>query len=223
TERGIVGAHGYFTERAVDDEGDLILIPNAIREHAVLVEPLSVVEKAVENAFRMHPGQPETAIVLGAGTIGLLTAMVLRIRGVEVTVTSLEPPNSERAKLAEAAGANYRTKPEGQYDIAIEASGAHAAANLAIASLGSAGVLVLLGVTPALEVSVLQLILRNQVISGSVNAAPSDFLLAVEDLSAMPVAVLRSMIKREPFSAFRSTLLGPLRAAPKIVHVADSF
>jgi glucose 1-dehydrogenase len=223
TERGIVGAHGYFTELAVDEECDLIRIPDLVREHAVLVEPLSVVEKAVGNAFRMHPGQPETALVLGAGTIGLLAAMVLRIRGVDVTVTSLELPNSDRAKLVEAAGAAYRTQPDGQFDIVIEASGAHAAANLAIASLGSAGILVLLGVTPALEVSVLQLILRNQVISGSVNAAPSDFLLAVQDLRAMPVTVLRSMIERVPFSAFQSTLTGPLRAAPKVVHVADSF
>ena len=223
TERGIVGAHGYFTELAVDDECDLIRIPAAIREHAVLVEPLSVVEKAIGNAFRMHPTKPETALVLGAGAIGLLTAMALRIRGVQVTVTSLEPPDSERAKLAQAAGAIYRLQPHGEYDIVIEASGSHAAANLGIASLSSAGILVLLGVTPALEVPVLQLILRNQVISGSVNAAPSDFVLAVEDLSAMPVGVLRSMIEREPFAAFRSTLTGPLRAVPKIVHVADSF
>ena len=103
-ERGIVGAHGYFTELAVDRATDLVRIPENLSEHAVLIEPLSVVEKAVTNASRLHPGHPESALILGAGPVGLLAAMLLKIRGFSVDICSLEPANSGRACLAEAAG-----------------------------------------------------------------------------------------------------------------------
>jgi glucose 1-dehydrogenase len=219
TERGISGAHGYFTELAIDAESDLVRIPPEICEHAVLIEPLSVVEKAIGNAFRLHPGQPETALILGAGTVGLLAAMVLKARGVGVTVSSPEPPNSDRARLVEEGGSNYLNRPEGPYDIIIEAAGAVEAAGVALEVLGPSGVLVMLGVNKSVEVPMLRLIVRNQAIVGSVNAAPEDFELAVDDLTRMPPRILRLMLAREPFSTFRSTLTGPLRAAPKIVHV----
>jgi glucose 1-dehydrogenase len=220
TERGIIGAHGYFTELAVDMADDLVFVPPAIHQYAVLVEPLSVVEKALGNAFRLHPAVPINALVIGAGAVGLLTAMALRARGLAVTVCSLEPTDSHRARLARAAGAEYVTKPQTAYfDIVIEAAGASDAAATALAALAPAGVWIVLGVNRTVEVPMLQLILRNQVIAGSVNAAPSDFLAAVRDLAGFPVAVLDQMIVREPWENYRSTLVGPLAPVPKIVHV----
>lgn len=219
TERGILGAHGYFCELAVDAAADLVLVPTAVRDYAVLIEPLSVVEKAIGNAFRLHPGTPETALVIGAGAVGLLSAMALRARGLEVTVSSLEPRGSERARLAEAAGAQYETKPNGTFDIVIEAAGAPEAALTALEALGSAGVLVVLGVNRPVEVPMLQLIMRNQVVVGSVNAAPSDFTAAVRDLSGFSARVLERMIAREAWTSYRATLTGPLKDSPKIVHV----
>src|SRR5262249_39929154 len=47
TERGIIGAHGYFADMAVDQERDLVKIPSTLRQVAILVEPFSVVEKAI--------------------------------------------------------------------------------------------------------------------------------------------------------------------------------
>lgn len=219
TERGISGEHGYFTELAVDTESNLVRIPAALAEHAVLIEPLSVVEKAIETAFRLHPGQPESALILGAGTIGLLAAMTLAQTPVSVTVSSLEPAGSQRARLVEQTGAAYRTKPEGQFDLVIEAAGAPQAAASGLSALGAGGVLVILGASVNLEISTLQMIVRNQIVVGSVNAAPAHFRSAVNRLSRFPAAVLRSMIAREPASSYRSTLTGPLRPTPKIVHV----
>lgn len=221
TERGIIGAHGYFTELAVDTESDLVVIPPAIRNYAVLIEPLSVVEKAVGNALRLHPGDPRKALVLGAGAVGLLSAMALRARGLAVTLSSLEPPDSHRAALAFLAEAEYVTEPEGPFDIVIEAAGPAAAAHTALRVLAPAGVLVTLGVNQPVEIPMLQLVLKNQILAGSVNASPSDFLTAVEDLAAFPRAVLEQMIVREPWGSFRSTLTGPLRSAPKVVHVTE--
>jgi threonine dehydrogenase-like Zn-dependent dehydrogenase len=198
----------------------LVTVPVAYQEFAVLVEPLSVVEKAVSSAFRLHPGAPSTALVLGAGAVGLLSAMVLRNRGLDVTVLSLEPEDSERARLAREAGAEYVCSlADRVFDVVIEAAGAPAAALVALKAIGPAGVFVVLGVTESVEVPMLPLILRNQVVAGSVNAAPRDFIAAVEDLARFPAKVLSRMIAREPWDTFRSTLLGPLSGTPKVVHV----
>ena len=219
TERGIFGEHGYFTELAVDRAADLIRVPAAAAEFAVLVEPASVAEKAAETALRLHLGEPRTALILGAGTIGLLTAMVLRIRGIDVDIVSIEEPGSPRAKLAEAAGARYLTKPDRLVDIAIEAAGVSEAAASGLDALAPLGVLILLG---ALEwkstASLWRLIGGNQIIAGCVNASPSAFRQAVEDLPLMAADVLRSMIERRGFADFRQSFLGPGSAAPKIVH-----
>lgn len=216
TERGIAGAHGYFTELAVDSESDLVRVTG---EHAVLVEPLSVVEKAIAIAFRLHPGEPESALVLGAGTIGLLTAMALGLRGIATTICSLEPKGSERARLTEEIGARYMQESEGRYDMVIEAAGDVSAAVKGLQALAPSGIFVVLGVINPVELPMLQLVLGNQVIAGSVNASPAHFAAAVQDLAQFPAQVLRRMIHREPVSAFRSTLLGPPRPEPKIVHV----
>ena len=73
----------------------------------MLIEPLSVVEKAVDLAFHLHRGGAEQALVIGAGTIGLPAAMALRARGLAVTVQSIESAGSVRARLVEDSGAVY--------------------------------------------------------------------------------------------------------------------
>ena len=50
TERGIKGAHGYMTEFVVDDQRYMVKVPKELREVAVLLEPLTVAEKAAEQA-----------------------------------------------------------------------------------------------------------------------------------------------------------------------------
>ena len=222
SERGIVGAHGYFTELAVDSAADLVRIPAELTDVAVFVEPLSVVEKAIGTGIRLHPSTPETALVLGAGTVGLLAAMAARARGLTVMVASVEPSGSERARLVEHAGIEYRNNVEEcRFDIVIEAAGPAEAALAGLRALAPGGVLVILGVNDAVPIPLLQLILNNQVVVGSVNAAVSDFTAAVHDLQRFPAGMLRRMISRERWAAHRSTLLGPLRETPKVVHVVD--
>jgi threonine dehydrogenase-like Zn-dependent dehydrogenase len=80
-ERGIFGLNGYFSEYAVDDAVDLVHIPDELVDCAVLMEPLSVVEKAIERALRVHEQGCRTALVLGAGPIGLLAGLLLQLRG----------------------------------------------------------------------------------------------------------------------------------------------
>ena len=89
-ERGINLRHGYLTEYYVDDAEFIVKIPCELREVGVLLEPTTVVEKGIAQAYeiqrRLRVWRPRKAAVMGAGTIGLLATMALRLRGLDVTV-----------------------------------------------------------------------------------------------------------------------------------------
>lgn len=87
-ERGINLRHGYLTEYFVDEPEYIVKVPKALKHVAVLLEPTSVIEKGIIQAYeaqrRLKVWRPKRAAVLGAGTIGMLAAMSLRMRGLEV-------------------------------------------------------------------------------------------------------------------------------------------
>jgi threonine dehydrogenase-like Zn-dependent dehydrogenase len=89
-ERGINLRHGYLTEYYVDSADFIVKIPGGLRHVGVLLEPLTVVEKGITQAYeiqrRLRVWRPRRAAVMGAGTIGLLAALVLRLQGLDVTV-----------------------------------------------------------------------------------------------------------------------------------------
>lgn len=224
TERGIFDAHGYFTELAVDRQRDLVRLPVALADVAVLLEPLSVVEKAVETALRLHEGEPRNALVLGAGAIGILAALALQLRGIGVEVVSLEEETHPRIRLLTRAGVGYARRVGGAFDLVIEAAGSGEAVLAALPYLSPLGVLVLVGAMGAAgRISFIQMIVRNQKIAGVVNAGPQAFQAAVEDLGRMPRAILESMIERLPFEQYPATLEGPLGDRPKRVHRISEF
>jgi threonine dehydrogenase-like Zn-dependent dehydrogenase len=220
TERGIFGAHGYFSEFAVDSESDLVRTPAALADCAVLTEPLSVAEKAIETALRLHEPGPRTALVLGAGPIGMLAALVLRLRGLETAVHSLEPENHPRAKLLARAGVRWLASLSGvRADIVIEATGSAEAAFAGLRALGPLGVCGILSAPNAAgEVPFIDLLRHNQAVFGSVNASPQAFARAVEDLERLDRAVLSAMLHRVRFEDFRETISGPPAQAVKVVH-----
>src|SRR5215216_6180325 len=88
TERGIAGSHGFMTESIVEDVHWVVGVPHELAHIGILVEPLSVVEKAFRQANliqrRLSSWNPKTALVLGAGPIGLLGTLLVRSRGMEV-------------------------------------------------------------------------------------------------------------------------------------------
>ena len=102
-ERGINLRHGYLTEYYVDDPEYIVKVPDSLKDVGVLLEPTSVVEKGIEQAYeiqrRLKVWRPQRAAVAGAGPLGLLATLALRLRGLEVTTLArTEPPtlNSER-------------------------------------------------------------------------------------------------------------------------------
>jgi threonine dehydrogenase-like Zn-dependent dehydrogenase len=160
-ERGINLRHGYLSEAYVDDAAFLVPVPPLLQEVGVLLEPLSVSEKAIAQAFeiqrRMRVWRPRRAAVLGAGTIGLLAVLALRLRGLDVTCYSRRQAPYANSELVEALGARYVSSRDvplveaaerhGPFDLILEATGYSPLAFEAMQALGTNGVLVLASIT----------------------------------------------------------------------------
>jgi glucose 1-dehydrogenase len=179
-------------------------VPHELAHIGVLVEPLSVVEKALRQANliqrRLASWQPKTALVLGAGPIGLLGTLLLRSRGMEVVTMARRPGPHLISELVEAAGARYAATQETSVqevaaalppiDLIFEATGNAAPGFAAMEILGNNGVLVLLsGASGPAELTVPaaaingSLLRGNKVVAGSVNSSREDFEAGVEDLN----------------------------------------
>ena len=191
---------------------------------AVLVEPMSVVEKAYEVAIRLHAsGQIRRVAVIGAGAIGLLAAMLAKLKGHEVTVVSREAAESPRVKLIQKLGCSYQLNFNNlSADVIIEAAGSNTAAFAAISCLEPLGVLILLGAPDGIgDRPFLRMIVGNQVVAGSVNAAPHHFALAVKDLSVLDRSMLGDLIERRSFASAKETIISGAAESIKLVHRLD--
>ena len=203
-ERGINLLHGYLTEYYVDDVDHIVRVPKGAAEVGVLLEPLTVVEKAIAQAYevqrRLRVWRPRRAAVVGTGTIGLLATLVLRLRGLEVVAFGKTPKPYRNAELVEALGARYVTTSElsvadgarelGAFDLILEGSGFSPLVFDAMQGLAKNGVLVLTSVTggdrkvevPSDKLN-LDFVLGNRVLLGSVNAGRDAFEAGVRDMA----------------------------------------
>lgn len=103
-ERGIKGLHGYMSEYYVEKPTYLIKVPSKLKKIGVLLEPLSIIEKGVSQIYHIQKRmswEPKNALVLGAGSIGLLATMVLRLKGLNVHTLALSPKDSTQAQITE--------------------------------------------------------------------------------------------------------------------------
>jgi threonine dehydrogenase-like Zn-dependent dehydrogenase len=203
-ERGINLRHGYLAEYYVDDPEYIVKIPPGLKNVAVLLEPTTVVEKGIAQAYeiqrRLRVWRPRRAAVMGAGTIGLLAAMALRLRGLDVTVFGRTAAPYLNSDLVLALGARYEstlTTPimegadrYGPFDLIFEATGASSVVFDSMLALGKNGVLVLSSVTggdhrveiPADRIN-LEFVLGNKVMVGTVNANREYFEMGVKDMA----------------------------------------
>jgi threonine dehydrogenase-like Zn-dependent dehydrogenase len=152
----VMGVHvdGGLRESWAVDARHLTPIPNAMPDEvAVLTEPLSIAYHAVQRSGIRAGG---TAVVFGAGTIGLLIAqLLLRARGCRALVVDVD---AERLRIAEAlcavsllGDAETLARRVGQEtagdmaDVVFEASGSDAATSATTALVGHAGRIVMVG------------------------------------------------------------------------------
>jgi glucose 1-dehydrogenase len=202
-ERGINLLHGYLTERYVEDSTYVVPLPESLHEVGVLLEPTSIPEKGINQAYeiqrRLKVWRPERAAVLGSGTIGLLATLLLRLRGLDVVCLSRTKAPYLNSDLIEELGAAYvstqdvtpaqAAEKHGPFDFMFEATGFSPLAFEAAEALGPNGVLILASVTggdrkaevPADKINQ-GFVLGNKVMVGTVNASREDFERGVTDM-----------------------------------------
>ncbi len=170
TERGIKQQHGFMTEFVVDEAKYVCPVPRSLRDVGVLVEPLTIAEKGVEQMWQIQqrlpwacavePGQPPAychkALVLGAGPVGLLGAMKMVVEGFETFVYSRTGGAQDRVAVVEAIGAKFLSADDlnveqmaasiGNIDVVYEAVGASQLAFDVLGHLGINGVFIFTGV-----------------------------------------------------------------------------
>lgn len=203
-ERGINLLHGFLTEYFVDDEEYIVRVPSGLKHLHVLQEPMSCAAKAVHQAFeaqaRMKVWNPQVAYVLGAGQIGLLTTLVLKLRGLDVyTLARGEAPNLKADIVAGLESTYVSTREQsmgelveqtGRPDLIIDATGSSQLAFESMQHVGHNGVVVWTGITGGdnkLEVPSdainLEWVLGNKLLLGSVNANRGHFEMGIRDLA----------------------------------------
>src|SRR5207247_9843306 len=104
------------TESYVYDSEFIVKVPRGLKEVGVLLEPTTVVEKGITQAYeiqrRLRVWKPRRAAVMGAGTIGLLATLILKLRGLDVTTFALTKKPYLNSDLIEAIGARYVSTEE---------------------------------------------------------------------------------------------------------------
>ncbi len=190
------GRPGAYAGQVVVDARMLFLLPDAVDDRAgTLVEPLAVAIRAVDQA-RVVAEEP--VLVLGAGPIGLLTALVLRHRGVGRTVVCSRNP--ARAQRAAALGLDTvsiddvaLTAPAEGPACVFDCAGTPASAQLAVQVLRPLGRLLLVGLslTP-LDLAAPAIVIKELEIQGVIAYRRTQFQAAIDMLAvgAIPVAEL---------------------------------
>ena len=255
-ERGIKEAHGFMTEIVVDDEKYMNPVPKNLREVAVLVEPLTIAEKALAQIWQVQqrlpwscptePGKAQAhchrAVVLGAGPVGLLGAMALANYNFDTYVYSREKVPNPKSSLVESFGAKYVSSETdsietlaakvGNIDLVYEATGASSLSFAMMKALGTNGIFVFTGVPgrkAPIEVDtdliMRNLVLKNQVVFGTVNAGRDSFEASIRDLGTFvnrwPSAVRALITGRFPMEAHRDLLLGRAEGIKNVIQLGS--
>jgi threonine dehydrogenase-like Zn-dependent dehydrogenase len=239
TERGIKEADGFQSEYVVDQEKFLIKIPEAIKGIGVLTEPMSVAAKAIDEAMIMQSARlkdfdrtenwlkGKKALIAGIGAIGLMAAFALRLRGAEVVGMDIVDESSLRPQILKQIGGTYVDGRVvevmdiddvcGESDFVFEATGIAKLQIQLIDTLGINGIYVATGIPAGKRPMTImagdilqQMVLKNQIILGSVNASIDHYKMAVEDLQACyekwPDQIQQVITEKVPYGDFETAL-----------------
>ena len=184
-----------------------------------------------------------SALVLGIGPVGVLGAMTLAVAGFRTFVYSRELPPSPRIDLMAAIGVTYLSSQStsfpdlaeeiGNVDLIYEAVGHSHFALEALQVLGQNGIYVLTGVpgwqdfVQADPASLMRnMVLKNQVLLGTVNAGPEAFAAAIRDLQRFreqwPAAVDRLIAGRNPPEQATELIFGRPTGVKSVISFRDA-
>ncbi|UPM44085.1 glucose 1-dehydrogenase [Halocatena salina] len=213
-ERGIVGAHGYLCEYFTSQPEYLVSVPESVAQYGFLIEPVSIAEKALEHAIASRAAfewTPESALVLGNGSLGLLTLAMLDRRGFDRTYCLGRRDRPDPTiDIIESLGATYvdsRDTPLSRVsaayepmDLVFEATGHAPHAFETVEALAPNGVGALVGVPGSHQFEIdggtlhEELVLHNKALVGTVNSGRPHFERAVETLDSLPEWLLDDLV-----------------------------
>ncbi len=202
------------------------------------------VQQRLPWACPVEPGKPPThcrkALVLGAGPVGLLGAMRLVIEGFETYVYSRSDADDKRKDIVAQIGAHFIRAEDNSVeqlsdqinsiDVVYEAVGASQLAFEVLAHLGTNGVFIFTGVPGrkapvAVDTDLLMrdLVLKNQIVYGTVNASHESFDDAIRDLGIFlerwPNAVRSFITARFPMDDVAKPLSGKAGGIKNVIAV----
>jgi threonine dehydrogenase-like Zn-dependent dehydrogenase len=201
-ERGITRLDGFACELVAEDPAALVAVPRSLGRLGVLAEPASICARALRHAHAIgarQPWEPRRALVVGAGAIGTLATLLLRLEGQEVWAADIRAPAPAKGALFETIGARHVHTAQtplgelaaevGGFDLIIQAAGDAQRSLEVIGLLRRGGVACLLGIdghthsvaTPGPVIGV-DVVLQNRAVFGSVNANRIDWLAAIAAL-----------------------------------------
>jgi len=220
TERGIKEIDGFMSERWRVEPEYVVKIDPSLGKLGVLLEPTTVVTKAWEQVRMVGQRafwEPRRVLVTGAGPIGLLAALIGKEVGLEVHVLD-RIESGAKPEIVRALGATYHSGTLAgigfQPDVIIECTGVGQVIIDAIHTVAPGGVVCLTGVgsggrtvgLPAADAAS-NIVLRNNVVVGSVNANKRHWYKAAQLLARTDHSWLARLIsRREPPAAFKRAL-----------------
>lgn len=211
------GMPGGASELIAVPTGNLHPLPEGVStREAVLVEPGVTALNAVE---RLGNVAGRDAIVVGAGTLGLIAAQLLMRRGAQVDVMVVEP---ERAALVEQLGAQpVRRIEPGRHTFVVEAGGTPQALRTAFAAVAPGGRIAVLGVQPGPvdDLDVNELVLKDATVYGVLNGPGlyERMLKALATGILDAAALIDSEFELGDAEAALARLAERGRAAPKVL------
>jgi glucose 1-dehydrogenase len=220
TEHGIKQLDGFMRERYRIDPTRAVKVDPALERTGVLLEPTSVVAKAWDHIERIAARavwRPQVALIVGAGPIGLLAALLAVQRGLEVHVLDRVSEGPKPALVADL-GATYHTGTVAEAvpnaDVIVECTGAGEVVLDAIAKAAPDGIVCLTGVSSAgrtltIDAGALnrELVLENGVVFGTVNANRRHYQAAATALAKADQRWLERLItRRVPLSRWSDAL-----------------
>jgi L-iditol 2-dehydrogenase len=169
---------GAFAEYVAVPERVLYRLPDGLSfENAAMVEPVSIAFHAVRRA---PPVLNDTAVVIGAGMIGLFVIQALRLAGCgKIIAVDVAP---DKLKLARELGASHTVNSGAEdvvarvqgltsglgADLAVEAVGMPQTVEMAVRSVRKGGSVTLVGnVSPRVELPLQVAVTRELTIYGS--------------------------------------------------------
>ncbi|MGH9109100.1 MAG: glucose 1-dehydrogenase [Acidimicrobiales bacterium] len=236
TERGIKEHDGYLSEHYRITPDFLVKLDPSLGLLGVLLEPTSVVAKAWEQVDRIGGRAhwaPETAVITGAGPIGLLAALIGVQKGLEVHVID-RMTQGVKPDLVKDLGAHYHTgtiedacpRP----DVVVECTGVSSLVLDAMEQVGSGGVVCLTGVssggrTVSVDEGALNrtMVLANEAVVGSVNANRRHYEAAAAALAQADRGWLGRVVSRKvPLASWQEALTRQPDDVKVVVEVAPA-